>query len=214
MDERARLTVTDQMAGQAGRTSLTGRIFGAWRDLRASMRAFMALGPSESTLFAVFLASGLFACLGQLAEIWISPATAEMDRGDLLSRAAGVMAAALIFRTLALYLLAAVSHLVCRAAGGTGSTHETRAATAWAAIVAAPVDLALSVGGALVERSSGQSLPVEGAAFAVALAFCLADRHGFRNAWVVLAVLIAIPLTIVLGLALAFGSFGPIKIAA
>lgn len=210
MDERTGLSTTDQTAAR----SLTGRVLGAWGDLRGSMRGLMELRPSESTLFAMFLASGLFACLGQLAQIWLAPETAEMEEGALVSRAAGVMAAALIFRTLALYLVAALAHLGCRAMGGRATAYETRAATAWAALVAAPVDFGLALLEAIVAAATGTTLFLEGAAYALALAFCLADRHGFANAWAVLAALVAIPLAVVMGLALAFGSLGPLRIAA
>lgn len=170
------------------------------------MRWLLDREPREGTLLALAMLSSLVWFLGRMAELWLSPAAATMGEAGLIGRVQGELVAALFFRTLALYAIAGLAGLAARAAGGTGSWRDSRAATFWAAVVAAPVMLAATVLAAVV-ADAPEPMPMAirsmgSFAFAWALSFCLAEAHGFRNGLLVLAVLAAIGLSLLLMVAL------------
>lgn len=183
------------------RPSIVGRVL-AWYDLRSSMRWLLDAGPREGTLLALALLSGLVWFLGRMAELWLSPAAATMGEAALIGRAQGELVAAIFLRTLMLYALAGLAGLVARACGGTGSWKDSRAATFWAAVVAAPVMLAATVIATMVGDGPGPAAAmfrsIGGVAFAWAFSFCLAEAHGFRSGVAVLAVVAALGLVVML----------------
>jgi len=165
---------------------LPTRMIFAWGDLRGSFRAEMARAPAEGALFVMALLSGAFFFLGRVAIYWTSPDAAYADEGELLSRVGGEFAGALIFRTLMLYLVAGGVHLLARWAGGVGTGRETRGALFWAALIAAPIGLAGTLGAIALGPDAGGIAPFLARAgdFALilALAHCLAEAHGFASA--------------------------------
>ncbi len=179
---------------------LTLRALGAWAGMRGSMRRLLEDRPSESTLFVFILISGGLHFLGELARLWLAPQTAGYSEGELVSRVGAAFAGALIFRSLALYLVAIVGHGLARAFGGRGGGYESRAATAWAALVTAPVALAATLVGIglapqIGEQGANAIGQVGGIAFAYAMAHCFAEAHGFARTWTVLAVIALVILT-------------------
>lgn len=155
------------------------------------MRAILDARPSESTLLVFAMLSGLFHFLGRLAEIWLGPGGGA--RGELLSRVAGELGGALVFRTMALYALAALAWGLARAFGGAGGAYESRAAFFWAALVAAPVILALTLAETLIAPAEQLRLVWAGyLAYAVAVAAFMAEAHGFRRVLPVLGVILGL----------------------
>jgi len=142
---------------------------------------------------------------------WIRvPASAARSEDALLAEASGEFMAAMVFRTLALYAVAAIAWGLSRARGGTGTARETRAAWFWSALIAGPVGLAA----ALVEIAITPLVPAMAAtaigqagvaAYALAAATTTAEVHGFRHIWTVLAAIVAAVLAI-LSLPLLFGA--------
>ncbi|MEM9146315.1 MAG: hypothetical protein AAGC57_08965 [Pseudomonadota bacterium] len=190
-----------------GRGSLTARVFTAWADMAGSMRWLLSLNPSEATILVLFMLSGGFQFLGNVAKLWLDPATAAMPEGEIVSRAGAAFAAALIFRTLALYAFAALSHWLSKLAGGTGSGRDSRAAMAWSALVAAPITLlftlaGLSFGPLIGESAAATLLQIGPLLLGFALAQCLSEAHGFTRPWLVLAVIAGLIFVLITGLQL------------
>ncbi|MEM0943830.1 MAG: hypothetical protein AAGI70_07760, partial [Pseudomonadota bacterium] len=103
----------------------------AWSDLRASYRALMAGAPSESRLLFLAMLSGLIWFLGQTIIRAGSPPDPTMTADQRSAEVAAHFVAALFFRTLMLYGVAALAQLAMRKAGGTGGWVESRGATFW-----------------------------------------------------------------------------------
>ncbi len=177
--------------------TLAWRVLGAWANLRASMRAELDRAPSEATLLAYVMLSGLIWFLGRVAMLKLGPIAPALDPDYALKRIAVEFVSSLFFRTLAMYGVAALAGAIAMKAGGRGSWRDSRAAIFWAALVAAPVMLAgvlisLLVSG--VPAEVGTVARMLGAlAFAWAVAHCIAETHGFRRVSFVLgAVMIAV----------------------
>lgn len=173
-----------------------------WGDLRGAMRALLAMRPGEGRLLAYAMGSGFMRFLGRLAELWLGPGGGAAGREALVSRIGAEFAGALIFRTLALYLVAVLLWGVLRALGGRGGLYESRAALFWSAWVAAPVMLAATLAGLALEPVAGAQVAagVElagGLAFAAALAIATAEAHGLARVWPVLGAILALALGVV-----------------
>jgi len=189
--------------------SLTERIVSAWGDLRGSMRALLAAGPSEGFLLFLAMLSGLILLLGNLAVLWLGPAGA-MAPDAIVMRVGAEVVGALFYRTLGLYLVAGLGWALARAFGGVGSGRDSRAALFWAALVAAPVGFGAGLAEAVLApvaplwlaETAGQAGML---AFALATAHCMAEAHGFKSAWAVFAVIAAVLLTIALLLVMVAG---------
>lgn len=191
--------------GTPAQGSLTLRVLTAWADMGASMRWLMGLRPSESAILMLIMMSGAFHFLGSLARLWLAPGTAEMAEGELLSRVGAEFAGALIFRTLALYGLAMLGHWLARAFTGTGSGRDSRAAMAWAALVAAPVTLVftlagLTIGPMIGPEASAVMLQIGPLLLAFALSQCFSEVHGFTRPWAVLGVIAVLVFALIAGL--------------
>ncbi|MEM7505711.1 MAG: YIP1 family protein [Pseudomonadota bacterium] len=191
---------------------LLWQIFGAWGDLRASFRALMATSPGEPRLLFIAMLSSLIYFLGTMVAESIAPSAVRSEE-EMRGFVAANLITALFFRTLALYGVGALACIIMRRFGGTGGWFESRAATFWAMLIAAPVAFALTVIAAIAGpgMSPGHAAALGeagGIITAVVLAFCLAEAHGFRRAWPVLLGMIAISvaaLLLVRGLQLAIG---------
>lgn len=173
----------------SGTPGLALRVLGAWGDLRGATRALLDARPSEALLLSFALLSGFLWFLGQVARLWLAPGTGAMAPDVLIGRVAAEFVGAMLFRTLALYGLAALVRLVARAFGGTGTWRDARAAVFWAFLVAAPVVLVAGLGAlVLPEPVRAVAGSLGSVALAVALAHGIAEAEGFRRPWAVLAV--------------------------
>lgn len=181
--------------------ALPARVLFAWGDLRGSIRWLLARDPSEGFLLMLALVSGVFSFMERMLRLWSNPASAARSEDALLAEASGEFMAAMVFRTLALYAVAAVAWLLSRSRGGTGTARATRAAWFWSALIAGPVGLAA----ALVEIAIAPLVPAMVAtaigqtgvaAYALAAATTTAEVHGFRHTWTVLAAIVAAVLAI------------------
>ncbi len=183
---------------------LTGRVLTAWADMGGSLRWLLARRPSETTLFVFLLISGLMLLLLVIAERVLNPAAGPIEAGGASGLGGLVGAGLVVFGLLwplLLYLLALLGHGLARAFGGTGSGHASRAAMAWAALVAAPVAVVASVAGLfaaplLPAAAAGALRSLGLLAFAYALAHCFAAAHGFARPWAALAIVAALVLGI------------------
>ncbi len=167
------------------------RMLGAWADLRGSMRAELARGPSEGRLLFYVMLSGLIWFVGRIAVLVYGPLGPTIPEAEFAGRVGLVFLSAIFFRALAFYALAALAGLIARAAGGGGGWRDSRAALFWAALVAAPVILAATFLSLLLTGMPGQAGAIASmlgaVAFAWAVAQCFAEAHGFTSAWRVLA---------------------------
>lgn len=172
---------------------LARRAIAAWADLGASMRAELARAPRESELLFWVMLSGLLWFLGRAIILAAGPAEAT---GVLGARIGAEFITSVFFRTLAFYAVAGIAGLIARRLGGRGSWRETRAAVFWAALVAAPPTLAVTLFAALA-GSTPEAPRVAadlggGVLLAWAMARTLAEVHGFASPFRVLAVIVGV----------------------
>lgn len=149
--------------------AVTTDIVESWRRPRNVMRRHLAQGVREDrALVYLMLACGLI-FVGQ----W--PALQRAALADpstpLDARIGGAMLAWLFIAPLALYALAAASHLVARALGGRGTGYGARLALFWSLLAASPLWLLTGLVAGLI--GPGPALTLTGA---VALA-------GFGALW-------------------------------
>ncbi len=175
---------------------LIWRVLAAWADLRASMRHELDRGPTEGRLLFYAVLSGLVWFLGRAALLAWGPLAPTLPPEVFRGRIAAELVTSVLFRTLALYLLAAVVGLVSRAFGGGGTWRDSRAALFWAALVAAPAILAAHLFSVLLTGVPGRAAEIAGMlgglAFGWVAAQCIAEAQGFSSGWRVLAVMAAL----------------------
>lgn len=189
----------------AASEGLTIRVLSAWRDMRGSMRVLLEDRPSEGMLFGFILVSGFFHFLGSAAELWLDPRSVTLTQGEVLANIYWLAVFFFVMRPIGLYLLAFLGHGMARLFGGTGSAYESRAAMAWAAMVAAPVWLTLKLLGLSLQNEIGHELARAVGEFGFipflfALANCFAEAHRFDRTWAVLGVLALMVLMLVSGI--------------
>ncbi|SET59690.1 hypothetical protein [Oceanicella actignis] len=187
----------------ARRRGLAAAVLGAYPRFRASMAAQLAERPPESRLLAYAMGACLALFLGRLAQLLHAPAGSL--QGGLGAQVGAAMLALLFFLPLVLYAVAALTQLGARAFGGAGGWYETRLATFWALLVAAPAQLGATLVGDLLRMAgAGWAATALGAAAWALTAWiwasCVAQAHGFRSAAAVFAGLFVL----VNGAALAF----------
>ena len=176
------------MAGIVAKSDvLAFRVAGFWLDMRGSTRALLDEAPGEGRLLAFAMLSGFLFWLQSMAELWLDPATAFVPEAELLGRVSAGLVAAMFFRTLALYGVAAISRLLARAAGSAADWKEMRIAVFWSSLVAAPVGLFVTVVSGLANVQSGLAGAAGSLAFAIALSYSIAEAAGFRRPLVVFA---------------------------
>ena len=172
---------------------LLWRVLSAWADLRHSMRAELKRQPTEGRLLYYAVLSGLIWFLGRAALLAWGPLAPTLAPAEFRARLAAELVSSVFFRTLALYVLAAVGGAIARAAGGRGSWRDSRAALFGAALVAAPAILAAHLLSVLLTGVPGQAGAVAGMLGAVAFGWvtaqCIAEAHGFASGARVLAVI-------------------------
>lgn len=169
---------------------LAWRVLFAWADLRGSMRAELDRVPGEGRLLFYAMLSGAIWSVGEIAPLRQAVVAGPSGEAEFLGRASAAVGGALFIRTLALYGLAALGHLIARALGGQADWRESRAALFWAALVSAPAMVALALlaqvaggdGASDAARSAGSVV------FALAAAATIAEAHRFAGLWRGLAV--------------------------
>lgn len=188
--------MTGARAGGAGGGGLVDRMRRTWVDPRGGVRAEIAAAAEARLLFYVMAASA-FAVLGAVGAQLVRPA-AGVAAADLDQWITTQVVVGLFFRPLGFYAVAALIALACRRLGGSGGWRDTRVAVFWTALTVAPAAAALTVAGAAL-AAAGADAGVAAAAqaagsllWAALLAPGLAEAHGFRKAWHVLAGLAAV----------------------
>jgi hypothetical protein len=173
---------------------LVDRLARAWAAPRAAARAEIAAAEESRLLFYAVSGSALFV-LGRVGAQWIAPEGPAA--ADFAGWATAQIGAGLTLRPLSLYLAAGLIGFVCRGFGGAGSWKATRTAVFWTGLAAAPAAAALAVFGAALARAGGgwavgyAGQEIGAVIWGVLLAPALAEAHGFRRSWGVLAGLIA-----------------------
>ena len=169
------------------------RVLLAWSDMRGAMRWLMARRPDETTILVFLVVSGVIGWIGGVARAWLGGGAAGgAERPELVGTILGGLVFFGLLWPLLLYLLALGGHGLARLAGGQGSGRDSRAATAWAALVVSPPALVAGTLAVVLQRAGAESAgAVLGAlpplAFLWAIGHCFAEVHGFARAWTVMA---------------------------
>jgi hypothetical protein len=157
-----------------------------WADPRGGAADVIA-SAGEPRLAAYALAGSALSVMATVGAQSLNPAPGPA--ADMAGWLSAQLVAGLFVRTLALYAVAVLLGLACRAFGGTGSGRPTRAALFWSGLVAAPAAVALTlIGAALTGLAGAPGWAAEGGqalgslVWAVLLAPALAEAHGFRSA--------------------------------
>jgi hypothetical protein len=112
-------------------------ILRSWRHPRLVVNVRMADGVREDRALAILMGACVMIFLSQwprlVRDAGLDPTT------PLDVRLGGTLFAWLFVAPLALYLIAAISHLVAKIVGGTGSWYSARLALFWSLFVAAPL---------------------------------------------------------------------------
>ncbi len=184
------MTMTEQAAPPGG---LIWRVLGAWADLRASMRAELARGPSEGRLLFYAVLSGLVWFAGRAILLAWGPKGPTLTPDEFQRLIGAALVSSIFFRTIALYVVAAIAGAVARRFGGSGSWRDSRAAVFWGALVAAPAILAATLFSLLLTGVPGRAAEIASMLGALVsayvLAHCLTEAHGFVSTWKVLGVI-------------------------
>lgn len=114
--------------------SVAADIWESWRAPGRVVRRLLAQGRREDRALAFLM----FACTLIFVSEWPSLIAAPSEV-PVEARLGGALLAWLGLMPLALYALAAVSHLAARALGGQGSHYGARLALFWALLAAAPL---------------------------------------------------------------------------
>lgn len=122
------------------RPGLVGSIVLSYRDLRGGMATFLAGNPRDSQLLMLALLAAVVGFIAGLPGAVVQAQTLEAE--DPLTAVLSVRLFAALFMTpLMLFTVAALSHIVARLFGGSGTFWSARAALIWAATVALPLVL-------------------------------------------------------------------------
>jgi len=122
---------------EQGRNNLGDRIFEAWQDMRGSTRRLIRENPSEARILFYVLLSDLIVFTSWCLKTTVAPTTNFTKVIPL--EIAIYLVLALFVRTACMFLSSIIMGSAARLAGGTGSWRETRAATFWGCLVAAPI---------------------------------------------------------------------------
>jgi hypothetical protein len=165
-------------------------VFAAYPRFRESMARQLEERPGESRLLAYAMGVCLALFLGRLPALLYAPRGSL--EGGLAAHVTMSLVSILFFLPLFLYGVAALVGIVARAFGGTGGWYETRLATFWGLLVAAPLQLTAALASNALSLTG---VSVAGIATSVAAglvaawiwAACLAEAHGFRHTGAVFA---------------------------
>lgn len=119
--------------------ALTDDILAAWRRPRAFIRRKLGDGVREDRALAVLMGAGALIFVAQ----WpVLARAAELDPAvPFEARIGGALLASVFLLPLAMYLLAALSHVIARAVGGRGGWFGARLALFWALFATSPLML-------------------------------------------------------------------------
>ena len=157
---------------------LIDRAAAAYKDIPASMRTLIADRPSEATLLSFILLAAMVALCGEIAARALAGEAARSDQE--LGRLSASLLGRMIVFPLAIYMAAAIASPIARAFGGQGGGYETRAAFAWAAVIAAPVGFAGQIVGAIGDLGPYLTTPLAAVGLYI-FSGCLAGAHGFSS---------------------------------
>jgi len=128
--------------GAIERHALTHRVIYAWWHMRRTTARLVGARPSDGYLLQLLLLSTVGFVLAWTIRAVLVPGP---DGLRLIAVPVDALAAMVTFRLVGLYVLSILLALACRALGGRGSHRETRIAVFWAALVAAPFDVAAAL---------------------------------------------------------------------
>ncbi len=181
------------------RPGLVGSILLSYRDLRGGMAAFLAQNPRDSQLLVLALLAAVIGFIAGLPNAVVQARTLEAE--DPLTAVLSVRLFAALFMTpLMLFTVAALSHLVARMFGGSGTFWSARAALIWAVIVALPLVLLSGMVSGVAALWPGTALGALSAGTSVVLSLSffwiwsqhLAEAEGFIRAGRVFALILVI----------------------
>ena len=165
---------------------MVDRMARTWTSPRKGAASEIAAADEGRLCGYAFLGSAL-SVMSAVGAQTLNPAAAPA--ADMAGWVSTQIAAGFFFRTLALYAVAALIALGCRAYGGRGGHRATRAALFWTGLVAAPATLALTLLGAAASGLVGAPQFVADLAhlagaflWLALLGPALAEAHGFGSA--------------------------------
>lgn len=187
---------------------LIERVAASYRDVRGAVERLIAERPPDATLLSFLILAMTIHAFGGIIELAAALDPAAAPEPDALqSQVLEVLISRILVGALGVYLGAALLTPIARAFGGTGGWYETRVATIWAVLLAAPPLLLRSIvlaGGAATEQGATGGLRdaamtaflvIDVALIASAIALwagCLAAAHQFRSPARVLGVSVAL----------------------
>lgn len=128
----------------------------SWRRPRAVMRRLLAGGAQEGRALAVLMGACFLIYVAQWPRL---AREAHLDPAVPLDARLGITMFALLFLApLIFYALAAMTHLMAKIAGGTGSFFRARMALFWALLAVSPVMLLQGLVAGLVGPGPGLSI--------------------------------------------------------
>ena len=181
-----------------GEISYFERILDAYSDMRWSTRSLIDSAPSEARLLFFALLSDVIFFLARSLSMVVAPPDGVRDA--LPDQIGLGLVVAFLMRTALFYVIAAAATAIAAPFGGRGGWHGSRCAVFWAALVSAPVEFAaalISIGVSYLGGDAGASSLswlVEAPYFIGPIAFGffvsagLAEAHGFRYTYKVMAV--------------------------
>jgi len=184
---------------EQGRNGLADRLVEAWQDMRGSTRRLIRENPSEQRLLFYVLLSDLIVFTSWSLKTTVAPALSISEEIPL--EIAAYLVTALFLRTVFMFVFSILIGSAARIAGGTGTWRETRAATFWGCLVAAPIGFFVSAVSIVIslaeQRWPALSIPdstmhlywVSMIPFVWYISAGIAEAHGFRRAWTVFAIM-------------------------
>ncbi len=185
------------------------RILDAYADMRWSTRSFINSRPSEGRLlFLALLSDVIFFLARSISMVVLPPDEVRLALPHFVGLG---LVVAFLFRTSLFYVIAAIGNIISRAFGGEGTWYTTRCAVFWAALVSAPVEVfaAIVTVGVVYLRPEVAFLDVDWLieapyfigpiAFGFFLSAGVAEAHGFRYTYRVMAALAILTIASVWG---------------
>lgn len=139
-------------------------ILATYRSPGRALRRMLGEGAGEARCLAVLTGGCALSFVAQWPRL---AREAHLGGPDLEARMGGALFGWMVVAPLALYAIAGLAHLACRALGGRGSGADSRFALFWALLAASPLAL-------LHGLAAGFAGPGRRLALAVGLAWCAA----------------------------------------
>lgn len=118
--------------------AVTADIGATYKGPGRVMERLLAMGQREDRAIAILMAGCAVMFISQMPAL---SRRAHLEGQELNQLLGGALMGWLFIAPLALYLIAALSHLIARAVGGQGSWYGARLALFWALLAAAPLVL-------------------------------------------------------------------------